>query len=155
MQRFPVPVLIVFLKPRKHSLLAKQITQFINLLIGKVDDCRMATSRGPFLLTHCDLRKMESSRVYHTFDFRTLTAGSRWNEPVLKAVFHQGLNAKALKELACHNNVSLDSLKDLSIHLDNLNRNQQPCLEAVSPVPPVDQGDPMQFRIAKLCPIEH
>lgn len=34
-------------------------------------------------------------------EFRTLAPGSRWNEPAMKAAFHQGLNVKMLKELVC------------------------------------------------------
>lgn len=57
----------------------------------------------------------------YAFEFRTITASSGWTEPVLKAAFHHGLNEDILTELACQDkNVTLDSLIDLAICLDNL-----------------------------------
>lgn len=37
----------------------------------------------------------------YVLEFRMLVAGSSWNKPALKAVFHQGLTVDILTELAC------------------------------------------------------
>lgn len=37
----------------------------------------------------------------YALEFHVLAAGSGWNEPVLKATFHRGLDLDVLMELAC------------------------------------------------------
>lgn len=39
--------------------------------------------------------------VEYALEFRTIAVRSGWNEPALKTAFHQGLNSKLVKELAC------------------------------------------------------
>lgn len=57
----------------------------------------------------------------YELEFHILTAGSKWNEVSLQTVYCQGLNAHILKELVCRDMaMSLDSLIDHSIQLDNL-----------------------------------
>lgn len=55
----------------------------------------------------------------YALEFRTLAAGSRWNELVLKAAFWHGLNETVLTEMACRD-LSLDSLIDYTLGLDDL-----------------------------------
>lgn len=58
---------------------------------------------------------------------RTIAARSEWNEPALKAVFHQGLNPEIVTELACRDkHLTLDSLNDLTIRLDRLLQSRCP-----------------------------
>lgn len=60
----------------------------------------------------------------YTLEFCTITMGSGWNEPTLKVAFCQGLDPIILTELACWDEqTTLDSLIDLSIHLDHLLQN--------------------------------
>lgn len=55
-----------------------------------------------------------------TMLFRTLAAGSGWNEPALKGAFHRGLNKEILTKLTClDEKASLDELIN-TIHLDAL-----------------------------------
>lgn len=55
--------------------------------------------------------------------FHILTCGSGWNKSALKSAFHHGLNAESLTKITFRDeNMSLDSLIDLAIHLDNLLR---------------------------------
>lgn len=59
----------------------------------------------------------------YALEFCTLAAESGWNEPALKA-YWQVLNPEILTNLACRDDeATLNSLIDLSIHLDNLLRN--------------------------------
>lgn len=57
----------------------------------------------------------------YMLEFCMLTAGTGWNEPALKVAFCQGFDPCVLIELACRDEqISLDALIDMSIHLDNL-----------------------------------
>lgn len=54
-------------------------------------------------------------------DLCTLAVGSQWNELALTAAFCQGMNMEVLTELMRHDDQgSLDSLVDMTIHLDKL-----------------------------------
>lgn len=67
------------------------------------------------------LRQGNQSAVEFALTFHTLAGGSGWNEPVLKAAYHQDLNQDILMELAYRDDqASLNSLVDLSIHFDHL-----------------------------------
>lgn len=75
---------------------------------------------------------------------------------MLKAVFHQGLNTEVLRELTCRDGqVSLNSLIDMVIHLNNLICNHQACQVKVNPTSPTDDQKPMQIARTKLSPTEH
>lgn len=71
--------------------------------------------------------KQYSHRVSeYALDIRILGAKSGWNEGSLQAVFSQGLNTIIRKKLACRDvALSVDSLIDLAIRLDNLSRNHK------------------------------
>lgn len=65
--------------------------------------------------------QVKRNAAEYALEFCTLPVGSGWNKPVLKAIFHQGLNPEVLTELTCRDDkASLDSLIDLAIHLDHL-----------------------------------
>uniref|UniRef100_A0A3B1JS24 CCHC-type domain-containing protein n=1 Tax=Astyanax mexicanus TaxID=7994 RepID=A0A3B1JS24_ASTMX len=60
-------------------------------------------------------------------EFRTLAAGSGWNEPALRVMFRNGLRADILAELACKDDgLSLDELISLAIRLDQLKLSSVP-----------------------------
>lgn len=68
----------------------------------------------------------QQSAVEYMLEFSTLAGGSRWNQPVFNPAFQQGLKPDVITELTCHDDkVSLDSLIDLTIHLDQLLLNQR------------------------------
>lgn len=57
----------------------------------------------------------------YVLEFLTPAAGREWNKPVLKAAFRWGLNEEILTKISCCDELlSLDSLIDLAIRLDNL-----------------------------------
>ncbi|KAI4898691.1 hypothetical protein NFI96_020791 [Prochilodus magdalenae] len=57
----------------------------------------------------------------YAVDFRTVAAGSGWNEPALLTVFRNGLNPDIRKELACREEgLTLEELISLTIRLDQL-----------------------------------
>lgn len=65
------------------------------------------------------------SAAKYALEFRTLPAGSGWNESVLKAAFYHSLNEDILTEIAWRDEkFSLDFLINLSIHLDKLLQKQ-------------------------------
>lgn len=67
------------------------------------------------------LRQGKGRAVAYAFRFRTITAKSGCNISVLIAVYRLGLNEDYINELACcYDTPSLNTLIDLSIHLDNL-----------------------------------
>lgn len=73
-------------------------------------------------------------------------AGSGWNELALKVTFQRGLNEMVLTEMACHDeSLTLDSLIDLAIRLDNLlHKHPAPRLPAPSIANEVAE-EPMQL----------
>ncbi|KAI4874604.1 hypothetical protein NFI96_006457, partial [Prochilodus magdalenae] len=57
----------------------------------------------------------------YALDFRTIAAGSGWNEPALLTIFRNGLNVDIRKEMACRDDrLSLEELIALAIRLDQL-----------------------------------
>lgn len=87
---------------------------------------------GEWLLSH---RQGKQSAMELTLTFCTLAAGSTWNKTELKAAYLQGLNQDILTELACcDDQVSLDLLNDLSIHLGYLLKNQGGCKTELNPI---------------------
>lgn len=97
----------------------------------------------------------------YALKFRTVAARSGWNQPALKTVFRQGLNADIMTELACRDDqLTLDSLIDLAIRLDRLLRSRGPIRSEVevpvqeSPVEPMQLGQTrvsMQERERRRC----
>lgn len=54
-------------------------------------------------------------------EIHTISAGSRWNNAMLKATFRQGLNPEILMEMACHDEpLTLHTLIELAVQLDHL-----------------------------------
>lgn len=73
---------------------------------------------GEHLLAKCQGKHRPAK---YALKFCTLAAENGWNEPALKAVFRQGLNENIRTEMVCRDDeASLDSMIDLTIHLDNL-----------------------------------
>lgn len=67
------------------------------------------------------LRQETRSAQDFALEFRTLAAGSGWNERALIDHYRCSLREDVRRELACRDNTStLDQLVDLSIRLDNL-----------------------------------
>lgn len=90
------------------------------------------------------------SGVDYALEFRTVVAGSRWNEPMLKTVFRQGLNANILKEMACRDDSStLDTLIDLAIRLDNLLSHRHSALPPFRP-PVQDEYTPEPMQLGRM-----
>lgn len=72
------------------------------------------------------LSQIQQSRILYMLEFRTLAAGSRWNEPVHKATQCLGFNPDVITILACHEKqVSLAFFTDLFIRVDQLLENQR------------------------------
>lgn len=82
------------------------------------------------MLVHAPEERVESEHLLLLYkrnltefavEFCTLAMGSGWNEPLLKAAFHHVLIEEVLTEMACCNEkLTLNSLIDLTIQLDNL-----------------------------------
>lgn len=88
-------------------------------------------------------------------EFHMLAAGSLWKEPALKVAFHQALTQDVFTELACQDNtMSLDSLFDLAIWLDNLMHNCQGNKGAANSPPNPDHSEPIQLGQTKPSPSE-
>ncbi|XP_049339640.1 uncharacterized protein LOC125804612 [Astyanax mexicanus] len=69
-------------------------------------------------------------------EFRTLAAGSGWNEPALRVMFRNGLRADVLAELACKDDgLPLDELISLAIRLDQLKQSSVPGRRAAATSP--------------------
>uniref|UniRef100_A0A674BPU3 CCHC-type domain-containing protein n=1 Tax=Salmo trutta TaxID=8032 RepID=A0A674BPU3_SALTR len=67
------------------------------------------------------LRQGTRSAQDFALEFRTLTAGSGWNERALMDSYRCSLREDVRRELACRDHaITLDQLVDLSIRLDNL-----------------------------------
>ncbi|KAI4878293.1 hypothetical protein NFI96_008781, partial [Prochilodus magdalenae] len=65
----------------------------------------------------------------YALDFRTIAAGSGWNEPALLTIFRNGLNVDIRKEMACRDDgLSLEELIALAIRLDQLKQGVFPSL---------------------------
>lgn len=72
-------------------------------------------------MNDCSLSQGNCQVAEYALEFRMLAVGNGWNELVLKAAFHWGLNEAVLTEMACRDKrLSLDSFIDLTIRLDNL-----------------------------------
>ncbi|KAI4902633.1 hypothetical protein NFI96_002208 [Prochilodus magdalenae] len=67
------------------------------------------------------LRQGSRSVAEYSLEFRTIAAGTGWNEPALLTYYRLGLNQDVLTELACRDDdLSLDELITLAIRLDHL-----------------------------------
>ncbi|KAI4890289.1 hypothetical protein NFI96_025570 [Prochilodus magdalenae] len=87
-------------------------------------------SSGELLL---QMRQGTRSVAEYSLDFRTVAAGSGWNEPALVVAFRNGLHPDLLKELACRDEgLDLDKLIALAIRLDQLKRGVQTVRRASS-----------------------
>lgn len=80
-------------------------------------------------------------------EFQTLAAGSCCNEPVLKAMFCHRINEVVLTGMMCQDEImSLDSLIDLAIRLNNLLR-KRPALCTQAALPElITAAEPMQLH---------
>uniref|UniRef100_A0A3B4CC50 Gypsy retrotransposon integrase-like protein 1 n=1 Tax=Pygocentrus nattereri TaxID=42514 RepID=A0A3B4CC50_PYGNA len=77
------------------------------------DHAHEGQSCGEQLLS---LQQGSSSVSEYALRFRTLAAGSGWNEPALLTVFRDGLNSRVQSELACKDDgLKLDQLISLSL----------------------------------------
>lgn len=82
----------------------------------------------------------------YALTFHTLTAGSGWNKPAVKAASLQTFNQEVITELACcDDKMSIDSLIDLAIHLGHLICNHQVHNGVVSTQSKTDLSEPMQL----------
>lgn len=78
-------------------------------------------------------------------EFHTLAAERGWNEPALKATFHQGRNSEILTKLACQDDeATVDLLIDLAICIDNLVVYRR-AIHVVIPQATTSQEEPMQI----------
>ena len=69
------------------------------------------------------LQEGAQTTAEYSLTFRTVAASRGWNEPVLRTLFRSGLHEEVQTELACRDdNISLDALIAMAIHLDNLLR---------------------------------
>uniref|UniRef100_A0A3B1JAD9 CCHC-type domain-containing protein n=1 Tax=Astyanax mexicanus TaxID=7994 RepID=A0A3B1JAD9_ASTMX len=90
-------------------------------------------SQGELLV---QLRQGNRSVSDYALEFRTLAAGSGWNEPALRVMFRNGLRADVLSELACKDDgLPLDELISLAIRLDQLKQSSVPGRRAGIPTP--------------------
>eukprot|EP00063_Salmo_salar_P039830 XP_014014665.1 PREDICTED: uncharacterized protein LOC106579344 [Salmo salar] len=69
------------------------------------------------------LLQYDQTAAEYALTFQTVAASSGWNEPALHTLFRRGLREEVHMELACrYDNLSLDALIAMAIHLDNLLR---------------------------------
>uniref|UniRef100_A0AAR2J3M5 Gypsy retrotransposon integrase-like protein 1 n=1 Tax=Pygocentrus nattereri TaxID=42514 RepID=A0AAR2J3M5_PYGNA len=88
------------------------------------DHAHEGQSCGEQLLS---LQQGSSSVSEYALRFRTLAAGSGWNEPALLTVFRDGLNSRVQSELACKDDgLKLDQLISLAIRIDQLLSRRNP-----------------------------
>lgn len=88
-------------------------------------------------------------------EFCTIAMGSSWNEPALKIAFWQGLDPRVLTELACSDKqTTLDTLIDLSIHLDNLLCSRPTLQHAIAKTPSFEAPTPMDICCTRLTSSE-
>lgn len=112
------------------------------------------------------LRQGNGSAAEYAIQFRTVAAGSGWNDEALMVSFLNGLSEAIKDDLAIREPASdLEALIDQAIKLDNrlrernLHRQSVPTLSA-SPAPfpmltvPQDSPEPMQLGRARLSPSE-
>lgn len=89
--------------------------------------------------------------VKYALEFNTFTTGSSWNEPALKAVYHEGLSSAILSKMAYHDKQkSLNMFTDLAILFGHLLWRYLPpqSLEKLSSDP--NQMESMQIGHTKL-----
>lgn len=92
--------------------------------------------------------------VEYALEFSTLAADSGWNKAALKAPYCQGLNADVIFELACRDYaMSLDSLIDLSIQLDNLLQDRCLHLPPQHNLPPSSWHQPYPYSMHNCTPL--
>lgn len=88
----------------------------------------------------------------YALEFRTIAAGSGWNDLALKGIFHQGLNLEVLTMTAWHDEpLILDFLIDIAIWLDHLLHNRHPHLEMGGPLCMDLPPELLQLGHTKLC----
>uniref|UniRef100_A0A3B1JLI6 ribonuclease H n=1 Tax=Astyanax mexicanus TaxID=7994 RepID=A0A3B1JLI6_ASTMX len=91
---------------------------FLTLFRSFFDHSRYGQSNGELLLA---LKQGQKPVASYALEFRTLAAGSGWNNAALLNVFRCGLNPDIQRELACRDDsLTLDQLISLSIRLDQL-----------------------------------
>lgn len=96
-------------------------------------------------MLYFDIFSFCSNVAKYASDFRTLTVESGWDNIALKAVFHQGLNSKIIKELVCRDDeATLDGLINLAIRLDNVLLDR---LAQVRPVYSTEPSNPKPMQI--------
>lgn len=101
------------------------------------------------------LKQGNLSAAEFALNFHTLAVDSGWNEPALKAACCQGLNTNILTALSCQDDpASLDSLIELSIHLDLLPNNRMKVNLEVHQVKESPVTEPMQLGQTRLTPVE-
>lgn len=108
-----------------------------------------------YLTTILKVRRLERdslawslSTAEFTLNFWTLADGSGWNEPTLKAAYHQGLNASIIPELACWDDQAiLHSLIDMSVPLNIKLQNQVGINATIILVCEVHPTEPIQVPL--------
>lgn len=112
------------------------------------------------------LRQGNGSAAEYAIQFRTVAAGSGWNNEALMVCFLNGLSEAIKDDLATREPaVDLETLMDQAIRLDNRLRERSrnrpsvsslsasPALAQMPPVPQ-DSSEPMQLGRARLSPLE-
>uniref|UniRef100_A0A3B1KEA5 Gypsy retrotransposon integrase-like protein 1 n=1 Tax=Astyanax mexicanus TaxID=7994 RepID=A0A3B1KEA5_ASTMX len=93
-------------------------SDFLATFRGVFDHSLYGHASGEQLLTTTQGNR---SVAAYALEFRTLAAGSGWNNPALQCVFFNGLNPIVQKELSCRDeSLSLDQLISLAIRIDQL-----------------------------------
>jgi hypothetical protein len=93
------------------------------------------------------LRQERRSTQDYALEFRTLAAGSGWNDRALIDHYRCSLREDVRRELACRDTaLSLDELIDMSIRLDNLLA-ARGCSERVLCVPPPSPSAPIPMEL--------
>lgn len=98
------------------------------------------------------LRQERRSAQDYALEFRTLAAGSGWNDRALMDHYRCGLREDVRRELACRDTtLSLDQLIDMSIRLDNLLAARGRS-ERVLCVPPPSPSAPIPMELGGAAP---
>ncbi|KAI4895362.1 hypothetical protein NFI96_000963 [Prochilodus magdalenae] len=121
------------------------------------------------------LHQGSRSVAQYALEFRTVAAGTGWNEPALLTAFRHGLHMDIRKELAYrHDGLTLEELISLAIRLDQLKNGANPAPRkspvyrapqlplTPSPLPPLasrstpelSAEEPMQVDTSRLSPSE-
>ncbi|KAI4892166.1 hypothetical protein NFI96_028479 [Prochilodus magdalenae] len=121
------------------------------------------------------LHQGSRSVAQYALEFRTVAAGTGWNEPALLTAFRHGLHMDIRKELAYrHDGLTLEELISLAIRLDQLKNGANPAPRkspvyrapqlplTPSPLPPLasrstpelSAEEPMQVDTSRLSPGE-